>query len=1201
MKMLAILIHIWLAGLMTVKGSKSLGILERTALGEIVSIGNFFDARKSIMMNGASFWSIEDLQTYVKTSDSKYSNVEVDADNNIYDKIYKLGVDASLNLEVMNGLVKVDGSASYLRDEKDNDDVTRATLSYLATTKTETLPEHYLKTFPEQCEKISDTTGPTHVVSSITYGMRAHFIFDATSNNTDFEQTIKGDLKVKINKVPSFKISVNATVDIFDKEKNGIENVKIKFYGDAILSKMPSTYEDTIEMFREVNDQAGDSLTPIKYQLTPIGYYCDDLDAVLNEVRHSMVTRTTNILAELESIKDRVTTLLNRGPACRFSSIRRQLVTFEVGLKAFTSDITEKISSTIPAIKSGEKDEHDLEEEILAPYLESIWTKEKADMFLDHRTREINTIELLTEEAQNSPEVVLSDMGAATDNKCIFSHKYATVYQLYVLPETDIAQQFKDGTYQAADEADRWYNDLKRVGQAGSDLRDYLELAASNSDDQHCFIIRLDSIASNTNTVKDALVRLYKYGESVYGDELEDDFKVPKAPPAPKCTSSRYNGLVLSSYSNTDVNSLVTGIKVMATWKQLKPDDESSDESSDGVKSDEEKFDYFPTTFDVSNENNFEISGLKSNTEYEIKVAYIVDSVNSVSPYSVPLTCKTAAATAPLFKSLNTKNTGSITVEWGKPNHLNVADYRYQISLGISQLDKTECIDGEVDPEGELYRGSIAKTATGFACDIWELHHRFQEKYHKGQGLGQHNSCRNPDGEPSPWCYIETPTGSSGTWALCSIPDCSTVTHKKLVTMERHQVNQPDELSATFEELDAGQIYDVSIRLVPTNGEPGDKLEFLGATPPYPPNVPSIVSTSGYAIVLSVNLDAMKMSDSLGKDSLVVKYNKLSISSGEQLYGTEMTVTVPLSGTETSQQVILAYLDAGSKYEVKSKLRLTTPSGKLIETQYSQGIIVTANTHNNGGIDSLVEDINLYKESFSERGSQLTATITEAERLGNEATVALADCTQIETAIDGETFGESLLLATALTRKSCVKRGIKYSDYERDNGDDCLFTFAGKAHEFDCLNACKLRYNKLGAIRFTHEPSPDAGTCSCLAQRSDGIIELNGFFTSINRWCWDVMSASPAKFKSCTEENVDYTGADIMIQIIKATSSRVVSSMVDCVRLCTEQTECVSVTYSMGVGQCWLKNMESGQSKLYKQGFSSLNLSCLAADDDMQT
>ena len=160
----------------------------------------------------------------------------------------------------------------------------------------------------------------------------------------------------------------------------------------------------------------------------------------------------------------------------------------------------------MPALKTGDSDEVELNA-IIGKYMESKWNQDKADVFLDHRAREIRTIELVTEEAKQLSEISLSDIGAATDNECIFNHKYATVYQLYVLPAQNVAQLYLTDQYTKETERGQWYNDLYRVGQAGANLNRFLDHAKLNYADDHCFLIRLDNLSNNNVDDKDALIR----------------------------------------------------------------------------------------------------------------------------------------------------------------------------------------------------------------------------------------------------------------------------------------------------------------------------------------------------------------------------------------------------------------------------------------------------------------------------------------------------------------------------------------------------------------------------------------------------------------------------------------------------------------------------------------------------------------------
>ncbi|KAE8635387.1 hypothetical protein XENTR_v10002605 [Xenopus tropicalis] len=78
---------------------------------------------------------------------------------------------------------------------------------------------------------------------------------------------------------------------------------------------------------------------------------------------------------------------------------------------------------------------------------------------------------------------------------------------------------------------------------------------------------------------------------------------------------------------------------------------------------------------------------------------------------------------------------------------------------------------------GADYRGTQNQTSLdgGKPCLFWNetFQHPYNTlKYPNGEGgLGEHNYCRNPDGDVSPWCYI--PEQEDGVyWKYCDIPTC---------------------------------------------------------------------------------------------------------------------------------------------------------------------------------------------------------------------------------------------------------------------------------------------------------------------------------------------------------------------------------------------------------------------------------------------
>eukprot|EP00033_Pygsuia_biforma_P001407 GCRY01001591.1.p1 GENE.GCRY01001591.1~~GCRY01001591.1.p1 ORF type:complete len:593 (+),score=125.15 GCRY01001591.1:219-1997(+) len=92
-------------------------------------------------------------------------------------------------------------------------------------------------------------------------------------------------------------------------------------------------------------------------------------------------------------------------------------------------------------------------------------------------------------------------------------------------------------------------------------------------------------------------------------------------------------------------------------------------------------------------------------------------------------------------------------------------------------INNTECYSLL---DGRDYRGTVAVTKSGKPCQRWtqqfpQPHSRRPEDF-PGAGLGDHNYCRNPDGDSFVWCMLETPQpGYVGEWDYCYLPEYSPV------------------------------------------------------------------------------------------------------------------------------------------------------------------------------------------------------------------------------------------------------------------------------------------------------------------------------------------------------------------------------------------------------------------------------------------
>ncbi|KAM9798575.1 plasminogen [Neosynchiropus ocellatus] len=83
------------------------------------------------------------------------------------------------------------------------------------------------------------------------------------------------------------------------------------------------------------------------------------------------------------------------------------------------------------------------------------------------------------------------------------------------------------------------------------------------------------------------------------------------------------------------------------------------------------------------------------------------------------------------------------------------------------------CTEDCIQCSGENYRGKASTTENGFTCQRWDTQQPHNHGYIPSalpEKYLEENYCRNPDGDPRPWCFTTT---ESKRWDFCSIPRCT--------------------------------------------------------------------------------------------------------------------------------------------------------------------------------------------------------------------------------------------------------------------------------------------------------------------------------------------------------------------------------------------------------------------------------------------
>jgi len=85
----------------------------------------------------------------------------------------------------------------------------------------------------------------------------------------------------------------------------------------------------------------------------------------------------------------------------------------------------------------------------------------------------------------------------------------------------------------------------------------------------------------------------------------------------------------------------------------------------------------------------------------------------------------------------------------------------------LNGVENVDCQFGEEEKYKRGYIGGTSQTVSGLTCQAWNV--QTPHKHEFGR-LGDHNHCRNPDGESGVWCYTTNPDKR---WELCDVRECN--------------------------------------------------------------------------------------------------------------------------------------------------------------------------------------------------------------------------------------------------------------------------------------------------------------------------------------------------------------------------------------------------------------------------------------------
>ncbi|XP_077952760.1 stonustoxin subunit alpha-like isoform X1 [Gasterosteus aculeatus] len=368
--------------------------MEVPALGRPFTLGMLYDAQRDDLIKGLTLWEDKILQGKTIKSSKPSNKFVITGSDSIEFKSSLLEVDASLKASFLSGLIEVEGSAHYLKDQKEFKNQSRVTGQYKSTTRLEQLSITDLMTLEDYQKDVIIKSSATHIVTGILYGANAFFVFDSEKLDSSSVGDIQGSMEAVIKKIPSLSGEGPLDIKLTQEEKALSASVSCKFFGDFTLHSIPFTYEEAVKTLGQLPQllgENGEKAVPMKVWLMPLTTLHGEAAKLKSEISVGLVGKMQDTLEDLVEIQMRCNDSQQDKVIHNFPNFKEELMTFKKFCDRYRSNLQGTMKEKVPSIREGKEDESSLQKNI-DNRDESPFSQEKLIKWLDDKEREINII-----------------------------------------------------------------------------------------------------------------------------------------------------------------------------------------------------------------------------------------------------------------------------------------------------------------------------------------------------------------------------------------------------------------------------------------------------------------------------------------------------------------------------------------------------------------------------------------------------------------------------------------------------------------------------------------------------------------------------------------------------------------------------------------------------------------------------------------
>lgn len=394
-------------------------IITMAAMNRPFRVGMLYDCRIEELLHGLSLWDDDILRrTMVQRLDC--SDFEVHCSDSFDKKAEALDMSGPLKLSFLSGLLSLDGSGKYLADKKTSSQHQQVTLQYKCTTRVESLTMKQLGEgriqHPEMFCKA------THVVTSVTYGAQAFFIFDVHRDDmpSDSEKSGEGRLGGRdgenytglleniVKKISGMKFDGKGKGTWTKHEEELIKKCQCRFYGDFMLPKNLSSFEDAEKAYETLFTLRKGRIenVPVKVQLYPLSKIDDTASKLVQDISTQLINSTEKFFEDMNKFDMKCNDLLKFHAVKCFTDIQHQIKDFMHWTKKYRGILQKDFRELLLQVRGGTRRETSIAE-LLRNISTSPFSRESLRSWLETKEADIKVLSEFTQ--------TLSDIRSATE------------------------------------------------------------------------------------------------------------------------------------------------------------------------------------------------------------------------------------------------------------------------------------------------------------------------------------------------------------------------------------------------------------------------------------------------------------------------------------------------------------------------------------------------------------------------------------------------------------------------------------------------------------------------------------------------------------------------------------------------------------------------------------------------------------------